>query len=299
MPDFLKEYFLGLADGLQSTLKTPDAYLNKVALTAVILLLGILLYVLLKKMISGSVKDYKKRLQLHSRTKQVVATLATIAVLFIWVQAINVLILLALLFGVIAIFMVRGLTNNIIGYFVIKYRKYFEIGHRIEINGIIGDVIDISSTNVKLLEVRGGLSSDANTGRIIKLPNSIIFDESIKIIGVANSFVWHELKYVLSFDSDWQTAEKIMTEAGDTYFEETVLQELKENKGHELSEQAALRPVSSIDTNDAGVVLTLRYLVDYQHGTSVKTGLQRKILPQLNAHPNIEFAIVEVKVFQG
>ncbi|REB05503.1 hypothetical protein DVB69_14605 [Sporosarcina sp. BI001-red] len=299
MPDFVKEYFLGLVDSLQSTLKTPDAYLNKVALTAVILVLGLFLYVLLKKITARSGKNFTKKIQLHNAAKQTVVTLTIVTVLFIWVQAINVLILIALLVGVIAVFMVRGLTNNIIGYFVIKYRKYFEIGHRVEINGIIGDVIEINTTSFKLLEVRNGLSSDSNTGRIIKLPNSIIFNESIEMVGVANTFVWHEIKYVLSFDSDWQLAERMMCEAGESYFNETVLPQLKQTNSRLVNEQEEMRPVFSIDTNDAGVVLVLRYLVDYKQGTSAKTKLQRTILPQLIDHPNIEFAVVEVKVFRG
>ncbi|MGG0642654.1 mechanosensitive ion channel domain-containing protein [Sporosarcina gallistercoris] len=299
MPDFLKEYFLGIADSLQTTLKTPDAYLNKVALTAVVLVIGIALYMLLKKMLARSVKNFTKKIQLHKAAKQTMGTLTIVSVLFIWVQAINVLVLIALLFGMIAVFMVRGLTSNIIGYFVIKYRKYFEIGHRVEINEIIGDVIEINSTSFKLLEVRNGLSSDAHTGRIIKLPNSIIFNESIEMVGVANRFVWHEVKYVVSFDSNWQAAEQIMTEAGASYFEEIVLPELQQTNRRLLNGQSELRPVFSIDTNDAGIVLVLRYLVDYQQGVSAKTTLQRTILPQFIEHPNIEFAIVEVKVFQG
>lgn len=298
MPDFLKEYFLGLADSLQSTLKTPDAYLSKIALTAVTLVLGVLIYLLLKKIIKRSVKDFSKKSQLQKGAKQLMVILSVVAVFFIWIQAINVLILIALLFGVIAVFMVRGLTSNIIGFVVIKSRKYLEIGHRIEINGIVGDVIDITTINVKMLEVRGGLSSDSNTGRIIKFPNSIIFDESIKIIGVVNKFVWHELKYVLSFNSDWEAAENIMSEVGSAYFDETVLLALEDVNSNYPIEQAALRPVFSVDTNDEGIVVILRYLVDYQNGTSVKTNLQRKILPRFSEHPNIDFAIVEVKVFR-
>lgn len=298
MPNFLKEYFVGLADSLQSTLKTPDAYLSKVALTVVTLVLGLLLYILLKKMITQSVKDYAKKLQLHKGTKQIMTTLTVIAVFFIWIQAINVLILISLLLGVIAVFMVRGLTSNLIGYVVIKYRKYLEIGHRIEINGVVGDVIDIKATNVRMLEVRGGLSSDSNTGRTIKLPNSIIFDESIKIIGVKNSFVWHELKYVLSFESDWEAAEDILENVGSAYFEETILSDPKKINGDVPSEPEKLRPVFSVDTNDAGIVLVMRYLVDYRHGTSVKSSLQRQILPKFGEHPNINFAILEVKVFR-
>ena len=296
MPEFLKEYFSGLADSLQSTLNTPDAYLSKVALSAVTLVLGFLLYIFLKKMIAQNVKGYTKKLQLNKGTKQIMATITVIGVFFIWIQAINVLILIALLLGVVTVFMVRGLTSNLIGFIVIKYRKYLEIGHRVEINGILGDVIDITATNVKMLEVRGDLSSDSNTGRVIKLPNSIIFDESIKIVGVKNSFVWHEMKYVLSFESDWHAAEKILVDVGEKYFEETVLLASEYNEKDLSINEDERRPVFSVDTNDAGIVVILRYLVDYRHGTTVKTSLQRKILPQFSQHRNIEFAILEVKV---
>ncbi len=296
MPEFLKEYFSGLADSLQSTLNTPDAYLSKVALSAVTLVLGFLLYIFLKKMIAQNVKGYTKKLQLNKGTKQIMATITVIGVFFIWIQAINVLILIALLLGVVTVFMVRGLTSNLIGFIVIKYRKYLEIGHRVEINGILGDVIDITATNVKMLEVRGDLSSDSNTGRVIKLPNSIIFDESIKIVGVKNSFVWHEMKYVLSFESDWHAAEKILVDVGEKYFEETVLLASEYNEKDISINEDERRPVFSVDTNDAGIVVVLRYLVDYRHGTTIKTSLQRKILPQFSQHRNIEFAILEVKV---
>lgn len=299
MPDFLTEYFSGLAEGLLSTLKTPDAYLNKVALTAAILVLSLGLYVLFKKMIVRNVKEYTKKLQLKKATKQIMVTLMIIMVLFIWVQAINVLILLALLFGVFGVFMVRGLTDNLIGYFVIKYRQYFEVGHRVEIAGIIGDIIDIGPVNITLLEVRHGLSSDAKTGRIIKLPNTIIFNESVEIVGVSNSFVWHEIKYVLSFESDWQAAEKIMMDAGNNYFEETVAHELDMTNDYLSGEPKNVKPVFSVDVNADGIVLVLCYLVDYRNGTKVKTELQRILLPQLSAHPAISFAIAEVKVFRG
>lgn len=299
MPDVLKEYFEELSEGLFSTLNTPDAYFNKVALTAIVIVLVVLFYLLLKKLLTRNETDFKKRLKSQKVLKSSLMILTILFILFIWIQAINALILIALLVGVFLAFMVRGLTTNITAYFVIKYWKYFEISNRIEINGIVGDVIDITPINIKLLEVRGNLSSDANTGRVIKLPNSIIFDESLEIIGGKNSFVWHELQYVLSFDSDWQTAEQIMNEAGETYFKEAVQPQLNQSIRRLSGEQEALQPVFSVDTNDAGIILTLRYLVDYQKATAVKTQLQRKVLPQLTACPTIDFAILEVKTFRG
>ena len=63
--------------------------------------------------------------------------------------------------------MLRGLFHNIIGYFVIKHWNYFENGSRVE------------------------------------MPSSIIFEESVRKIGKENSYIWHEINYIFSFDSDW------------------------------------------------------------------------------------------------
>src|SRR5690625_5678025 len=95
--------------------------------------------------------------------------------LFTWIQATNAIILVAIIIGVLIIVMARGLTNNIIAFIIIRYRKYFKIGHRIEINEIIGDVIEINLISFKFLEVRGQLSSDTNTVRNINLLNKLYF----------------------------------------------------------------------------------------------------------------------------
>ncbi|AXI00185.1 hypothetical protein DV702_10910 [Sporosarcina sp. PTS2304] len=296
MPEFLSEYFTSLAESIASTLQRPDAYLNKISLTAIIALIGLSLHILIKKMITHNVSDFKKRYRLHKVFKQMIATLTIISVLFIWVQAINALILLALLFGVFIVFMVRGLTANIIAYFVIKYHQYFAVGNRIEINNMIGDVIEINPIHVKLLEVRNTLSSDANTGRVIKLPNSIIFNESIKMSGVKNDFVWHEIKNIFSFDSDWQEAERIMKDAGTAYFEECIVPTFLGGDGGFLDKKEKLRPVFSVDTNDMGIVLILRYVVDYKNGTSAKTYLQRRMLAEFRKNPQIKFATVDIRI---
>lgn len=298
MPDFLTEYLERLTNSFLSTMNTPDDYLNRIALSAVIIIIGLFFRLLFKKLITRNVSDYKSRYTLHKVIKSTVVTLTVLCVLVIWIQAINALILLALLISIFVIFMVRGLTNNIIGYFVIRYRKYFKVGHRVEINNIIGDVIEINPVNFELLEVRNWLSSDSNTGRVIKLPNKIIFEESIEMIGIVNTLVWQEIKYVLSFDSDWRTAEQIMIDAGEDYFKGAILPNLEEVNKHLPTEVDNLQPVVSLNTNEDGIILILRYLVHYKNGTSVKTSLQRKILTNFANNPDIKFATMDIRILE-
>lgn len=296
MTDFLTDYFDNLTKSFLTTLNTPQDYLNKIALTAIVVFIGIFFYWLLKKLVTKNINDLQRRFTLHKVTKRIMAVLITIVVVFIWIQAINALILISLLIAFLIVVIVRGLITNIIGFFVIKYRTYFKEGHRIEIDGIIGDVIDINMINFELLEVRNWLSSDAHTGRVIKLPNKTIFDQKIELVGISNTFVWHEITYVLTFDSNWQDAERIMTEAGEVYFNERIVPVLNGRNEHLPNEREKLSPVFSLNTNDEGIIVTLRYLVDYKKGTSTKTYLQKKILHSFEEHLDINFSVLDIRI---
>lgn len=296
MTEILTDYFNSLTENLVTTLNTPDAYLNKIVVSTLAIISIILIYVLFKKSINRNVKDIKKRFRFQKILKNSIIVLTVVVILFIWIQAINALVLIALLAGAFMIVMLRGLTHNIIGYFVIKYQKYFKIGQRVELDGIIGDVIDINLISFKLLEVRNWLSSDSETGRVVQVPNSIIFDSAIDIIGLENIFILQEIKYALSFDSSWQDAEDIMIEAGNLYIKEILMREIEEASEYYIKNKEKIEPVFSLNTNDLGIVVTLRYLVDYRKGTSVRTRLQRDILSKFEDNPKIKFAVSDIRI---
>lgn len=298
MPDFITDYIDKLMESLLSTSATPGEYLDKIALSAIIIMLVTLIHMLLRRIVKHSVANLSKRLTVLKTLKTVFLNVTVIAILFIWIQAINALVLIALLLGGLTFFVVKGLTTNIIGYFVIKFRKYFRIGHRVEIDDVIGDVIDINFTNIELLELRNWLSSDAKTGRVIKLPNKIIFDEKVKIIGLKNTFVWQEIQYVFTFESDWETAERLFKETGETYVRETLTPVLQEKNPKLLDKQADIQPVFSLQINEDGIVFTLRYLVHYLAGTKTKTQLHKELLKKLQKYPDIEFAVTDVRILE-
>src|SRR5699024_4293731 len=113
MPDFFTEYFTQLAESLMHTLREPDAYLNKISLTVVVLIVTISLHLLLKRLINKNVNDFRRHLRLKKALKQTMVTLSILLILFIWIKAMNVLIFMSLLLVVIVVLRVRGLISKL------------------------------------------------------------------------------------------------------------------------------------------------------------------------------------------
>ena len=70
MPEILTEYFTMLTTNLLSTLNTPDAYLNKIALSAVTIIIGLIIHILFKNIITRNTKSMQRRYNLQKILKK-------------------------------------------------------------------------------------------------------------------------------------------------------------------------------------------------------------------------------------
>src|SRR5699024_4284468 len=83
--------------GLVNTLSTPDAYLNKMTLTLILIIISLLVYFLLKKTIKYYMTDFKKRMRIQTVIKSTFITITSILILFTWIHATHAIILLPLI----------------------------------------------------------------------------------------------------------------------------------------------------------------------------------------------------------
>lgn len=61
MSKILIDYLEILTESIVSTLNSPEAYLNKIALSAIVLILVSLLYFLFNNVVAKNIKSYKQR----------------------------------------------------------------------------------------------------------------------------------------------------------------------------------------------------------------------------------------------
>jgi small-conductance mechanosensitive channel len=253
----------------------------------------VLIQRLLYGVINNNVQDVERRHTLRVWTRLIVGALAIATVVAIWLpRGGTVVQVLALLTAGLALTLSRPITS-VLAWLVISVRVPFRVGDRIEVNGVRGDVVDIGLLHMHLLELGNWIDADQTTGRIVHIPNSVIFD--FPLFNATESFdlIWNELEFVVTHDSDWERArEIILAEAQPIY-------ESLEQRAIEASERISRRyayqkgittPYVFVKLLRDGIRLSLRYLADPRGRRVTSHQIFSGVLRAFRDEPNIHLA---------
>jgi small-conductance mechanosensitive channel len=112
-------------------------------------------------------------------------------------------------------------VTAVAGYFVILRGKTFNVGDRIVMGGVRGDVIALSFTQTTIMEMGQppSVASDdpgmwvkrrQYTGRIVTVSNSKIFDEPVYNYSRDFPYIWEEISLPVSYTADRKRAEEVL-----------------------------------------------------------------------------------------
>ena len=76
------------------------------------------------------------------------------------------------------------------------------MGDRIQIKSVEGDILDIGFFEFTLLEIKNWVEADQSTGRIIHIPNGLVFNNPVMNYNQAMDFIWHEVPFRITFESN-------------------------------------------------------------------------------------------------
>ena len=182
---------------------------------------------------------------------------------------------------------------NLAGWAFLLWHRPFEVGDRIEIAKIRGDVIDQSIFMFTLMEVGNWVDSDQSTGRIIHIPNGKVFQESIANYSKGFHYIWHETPVLITFESNWQKAEKLLTaivNQHSEYLTKSAQKKVKEAAKKYLIQYKTLTPIVYLSVRDSGVLLTLRFLCDPRKRRGTENRIWKDILLAVEKCNDIDFA---------
>ncbi len=191
-------------------------------------------------------------------------------------------------------FALQRVITAVAGYFVILRGKTFNVGDRIVMGGVRGDVIALSFMQTKIMEmgqpppVSGAepamwVHSRQFTGRIVTVSNDKIFDEPIYNYTYHFPFVWEEIRLPVRYGDDRATAEKILLEAARRH----AVSEIDDRRRIEIERRYSITvgdisPKTYWRLTDNWLEVSVRFLSP-DHGTrEIKDAMSREILARMD-----------------
>ena len=187
----------------------------------------------------------------------------------------------------------KDLILNYVGWVYIIFKQPFRVGDRIQVGSFSGDVIDISLFNFALMEIPTSDRARQSTGRVLYLPNSLVWNSDIANANEGFNYIWNELEILLTFESNWRKAKEKMTEIINEHSAEAsknAKRMLDRASKKHLIFYSYLTPIVYTSVMESGILLTIRYLCHPQRRRKSEEYLWEEMLDFFQAEKDIDFA---------
>ena len=273
---------------------------EKVLFTLAFLLFFVVLRFVLKTLTRLTFARYKEtRLRFWSRQGIDVATsvVLILGLVSIWFDnPAN----LAIGFGLASAglaFALQKVITSLAGYLVILRGKTFNVGDRITMGGVRGDVIALGFIQTTIMEmgepaaVQGAdpavwVSGRQFTGRIVTVTNSTIFDEPVYNYSRDFPLIWEEMRIPVTYACNRSRAEQILLDAANVHTEDVAalgIAALQSMMRRFTMVEADTKPRVFYRITDNWLELGLRFLAPAHGARALKDAMSRDILEAFDA----------------
>jgi small-conductance mechanosensitive channel len=252
-----------------------------------------LLHRVLHASVTERIQNMERRYQWQKALGYTLTTLGVLIVSLVWIEGVQyAATYLGLVSAGLAIALKDPITN-IVAWVFILWRKPFEVGDRIEIGPYAGDVVDQRIFQFSMMEIGNWVDSDQSTGRILHIPNGMIFTSGVANYTHGPDYIWNEIPVLVTFESDWEKAKGLLQEiadAQDVSQKEDVSKEFEAATRKFLLRYNKLTPIVYTNVLDSGVLLTIRYLCKPRQRRGTAQTVWEEILRTFAKHPDIDLA---------
>ena len=170
-------------------------------------------------------------------------------------------------------------VTGVAAWLMVMIKRPFMIGDRIIIQGVRGDVLEISPTHILLGEVGGTVGGEEASNRGILIPNAVLFDQMVTNYAVSDDtkYILDEVPVRVSYDSDYKLAEKTLIDCA-------------QEATQEIIEDTGSAPEVRAEFFDSGVRMRLRYQSIAVDRQKISTEIVAKIVNAFSKSDQLGFA---------
>ena len=238
---------------------------RKIFYSVIAFLVLTLLRLVALRFIFRRISDVKVQYYWRNGVKNGYNALLIIIVGLIWIERIDSLGTFLGLIGAGLAIALQDPIVNLAAWVFIVLNKPFEVGDRVELDGMAGDVIDINYFQFTINEINNWVDADQSTGRIIHIPNGRVFKASQANYTQGFRYIWNEMHVLVTFESDWQAAKKLLEgilARRAEHMSDAAKKVLYKATKRYMIYYNNMTPTIYTSVQDSGVRLSMRYLVN-------------------------------------
>lgn len=233
--------------------------------------------------------EQKKAFRYYQTTNIILTMINVIIIFVLWDKYLDNIITIISFVSAALTLALRELIFNFFAGIYIKMKKPFVVEDRIEVNGIKGDVINISSLNFEILEVDNNGNSSQSTGIAITIPNSFALTTPIKNEDKNFKYIWSEIVVKTTLDADVEETKKKLLEI---IKQNEVVKRIPKKMQNEMEDISLdyriyynkLDPIVYMKVVDSHMEFSIRYLVHPKKNRYVEDDVWSKILKLHHNH---------------
>jgi len=177
--------------------------------------------------------------------------------------------------------------SGIVAWLVMVTKRPFEIGDRVMIGDVKGDIKDITLTHILLDEVGGTIDGEERSGRTVIVPNSTLFEEKIINYTAHDDFILDEINTLVTYESNLREAESIIKDA---------VVRVMEPVWKKLPKDLVKEPKIRLSFEESGVNIGVRYYTPAINRNKLSTEIIREIFDKITESKSVEIAYPHTEI---
>jgi small-conductance mechanosensitive channel len=194
-------------------------------------------------------------------------------------------------------FALQRVVTAMAGYVLILRGKTFNVGDRIVMGGVRGDVVALGFMQTTIMEMGQPppvqnadpavwVKSRQYTGRMVTVSNAKVFDEPIYNYTREFPYIWEEMTIPISYNDDRSVAERILLDVATrstTPIADLGEPVIKELERRYVMKRSDLQPRVYLQMTDNWLDMTVRFIAEDHGIRDLKDAMTRDILAGLDA----------------
>ncbi|MBU4201949.1 MAG: mechanosensitive ion channel family protein, partial [Candidatus Altiarchaeota archaeon] len=173
--------------------------------------------------------------------------------------------------------------TGIAAWVMLIVNKPFIIGDRIIIGTTRGDVVNITLSHVYLMEIGGIVTGEETSGRIIMIPNSVLFEQNIINYTSQDDYILDQVVVAITYESNLDGAMKITLDSARKHTKEFI-------------EATGKKPYVRTFFQSSGIDVHVRYTSPATRLQEFSSAITKEIYDRIMKADDVEIAYPHTEV---